>query len=856
MGKERLTGLVSDELIAQEIVDAKQSYQQTELDIDQAVLDDIQNWADQRFSQLSTSVANFPLPLEPNWAADFTSHKIDFTPKAETLTSKLLPTAHPSDGPVDVLLGVYDEARNAVDSLKNVAGKHGVTPRRAIAAGTVAVSLFSGATQFSHDVVDNSNAPTVDGLRISRTTKSTIVELGDVSKQLEEPSKAAVASVLDINPEDQEVEGSELVLPVNISDEQAVTAAIAYLAPDTAEGTSTNKVESSVEIPPAVKALNDALENIDLHSDTIDLSAVRDAVIDMDAWFAPEDKDRMDNMPSGYVKVLLPDEAVGLSVPMTVAERTADVERYTSPTMAAVDYASAKLMQQLITEKYPQLSGSMWRLRDHQAPAHKTHNDGRQADVSSSIGFEVTQYSDGPFADFQFSDNFNKQFTIEMFEAMSKLSDEEGPVISSILSSGVTMTPEVNSAVGSNFIQRKSDHKDHGHLTLQKRLALPQWRPRAADLPWSVDQDLRIAGMAQDISLEQHASQHADYEAWVTDNLVGEPQPTNNDMQESENNLEMPENLEVEPLDPDAGALISQLNLPEGHKQFLRKMVPSITTVYRNGAKINPVVALTQTSLETGYGQDRLSPIANNFFGIKAGSKWGGDVLDIDTLEEYTAGSVVTITDGFRVYPNAASSVADYARLIQSRDAYADAVRNYQSIEGYTNGLFNEVDDNGNITAEQGSPGVSSYGTDRGYEQKIFTVIEKYGYQDIIQAQLNSEVKPIEPSVDSQNTSSSSSTTTIGSTPNENTGIVKEISSATKDNTKATDSELVNEAVITKDLYVDEATAKHIYEVYFKDDEDGLNAWVQSLPQIEDQQITKYGININNTPDNQEKGDK
>lgn len=480
---------------------------------------------------------------------------------------------------------------------------------------------------------------------------------------------------------------------------------------------------------PEIGQVNLALAEIKLGQPN-NLDNLVAAVKAADAVFAPNDKDRLPDMPAGYIKMLLPHEATGLSVPYTVAERTSDNERYTSPETAAGMLAAAKLYQDLIIADYPHLHGEMLRLRDFNSPHHDTHNNGTQVDFVGAFGWGITHYSNGSLGDKQFSDRYNPDFTIDMATELAGLSVAGQPAISSILFSDSGVNQAVNSRVGRNFMLNRKYHLDHFHATFAVG-ALPRWRPKVGQLPWNGDQDLRIAGMAQAISPEQRDSQHQDFELWLLGRLEYMAQ------MQAKDDLKAPEGFSPEPLAPAAEAHIAQLDIAEERKDFLRTMVPSIVSVTRTGAKINPSVVLAQTSLETGFGQSVLSDKVNNYFGMKAGTKWSGDVYTVETIEEYIEGQPETIVDTFRAYPNAASSVADYARLISTSPYYADAAMNYTSIMGYTNGLFNEVDTRGNIVREQGEQGVLSYGTDRGYEQKVIDLIALHDYETLINAQIN-----------------------------------------------------------------------------------------------------------------------
>lgn len=481
---------------------------------------------------------------------------------------------------------------------------------------------------------------------------------------------------------------------------------------------------------PEVAQINTALAEVKLGQQN-NLDNLVEAVKVADAAFAPHDKDRLPNMPAGYVKFMLPHEATGIAVPYTVAERTADSERYTSPEMAAQLYATAKLYQDLIVTKYPDLAGEMLRVRDLNSKFHKGHKTG-EADIAGAFGWGVTQYSNGVLADQQFSERFRADFTIDMAVAIAGLTAGGKPVVREMVYSDKQINHAVNEQAGRRFMVYAKWHKDHLHQYSYNYL--PAWSPLAEQYPWSGDQDLRVGGMAQAISPEQHASQHQDFEDWMAARQKYTDQMT------ALENQTAPEGFEVEPITKEAVAHIDNLNLSNDRKEFLKKMVPAIATVYKAGAKINPTVVLTQTSLEAGFGNDQLSRDFNNYFGIKSGKYWNDKSVNLDTLEEYIPGNVESIKDNFRVYPNPTSSVADYARLIQTRQWYADAVINYQSIEGYLNGLFHEVDSSGNIVRRQGEPGVASYGTDTGYTEKALNMIKQYDYEGLMMMQLSGKV--------------------------------------------------------------------------------------------------------------------
>ncbi len=83
---------------------------------------------------------------------------------------------------------------------------------------------------------------------------------------------------------------------------------------------------------------------------------------------------------------------------------------------------------------------------------------------------------------------------------------------------------------------------------------------------------------------------------------------------------------------------------------------------------------LAQASLESGYGQSKLTTEANNFFGIKAGTSWTGPVWTGKTSEETSGGSSYQITDSFRVYASPEEGFRGYADFIHTNSRYRNAL--------------------------------------------------------------------------------------------------------------------------------------------------------------------------------------
>lgn len=86
----------------------------------------------------------------------------------------------------------------------------------------------------------------------------------------------------------------------------------------------------------------------------------------------------------------------------------------------------------------------------------------------------------------------------------------------------------------------------------------------------------------------------------------------------------------------------------------------------------SPIIA--QAILESGWGKSKLASTYNNYFGLKCGTKWTGKSVNMTTQEEYTAGTLTTITDNFRVYDSMEEGVKGYFEFIQ--------LARYQNLKG------------------------------------------------------------------------------------------------------------------------------------------------------------------------------
>lgn len=120
---------------------------------------------------------------------------------------------------------------------------------------------------------------------------------------------------------------------------------------------------------------------------------------------------------------------------------------------------------------------------------------------------------------------------------------------------------------------------------------------------------------------------------------------------------------------------------------------------------VEPKAIISQAALETGWGKYIIhkgdGQNSHNLFGIKADNRWDGKVARVSTLE-YRGGVAAKEVAPFRVYESYEHSLKDYAKFVSGSSRYENAVKNGESIQGYSQGLQN-----------------GGYATDPNYAQKI-----------------------------------------------------------------------------------------------------------------------------------------
>jgi len=155
---------------------------------------------------------------------------------------------------------------------------------------------------------------------------------------------------------------------------------------------------------------------------------------------------------------------------------------------------------------------------------------------------------------------------------------------------------------------------------------------------------------------------------------------------------------------PHAAPIAEAGSTPDAEQQaFLDRIAPLAREA---GARlgVSPDLISAQAALETGWGK---SAAGGNLFGIKATGGWRGEVAQAATTE-YEQGEAKQRTEGFRAYPDAASSFRDFTALMMSNPRYQGVLHSGDNAAAYAQGL------------QRGG-----YATDPAYADKLVRVAAK-----------------------------------------------------------------------------------------------------------------------------------
>lgn len=117
---------------------------------------------------------------------------------------------------------------------------------------------------------------------------------------------------------------------------------------------------------------------------------------------------------------------------------------------------------------------------------------------------------------------------------------------------------------------------------------------------------------------------------------------------------------------------------------------------------------IAQAINESGWGQSSLAKKYHNHFGMKCGSGWTGKSVNLNTKEEYTAGTLTNISANFRVYDSDEEGVVGYFEFLQ--------YSRYSNLKGVTD--YKEYI---NLIKQDG------WATSSSYVSNLIKIVEEYG---------------------------------------------------------------------------------------------------------------------------------
>ena len=118
-------------------------------------------------------------------------------------------------------------------------------------------------------------------------------------------------------------------------------------------------------------------------------------------------------------------------------------------------------------------------------------------------------------------------------------------------------------------------------------------------------------------------------------------------------------------------------------------------------------ITLAQAAIESAWGESRLAKSGNNLFGIKADSRWDGDILTLNT-KEFIKGQWVVIPAQWRKYVSWQESIDDHSRFLRQNPRYQSCFL-CQTVEAFARALVK-----------------AGYATDPVYAEKLLSLISQH----------------------------------------------------------------------------------------------------------------------------------
>lgn len=153
------------------------------------------------------------------------------------------------------------------------------------------------------------------------------------------------------------------------------------------------------------------------------------------------------------------------------------------------------------------------------------------------------------------------------------------------------------------------------------------------------------------------------------------------------------------------------LNFAKGNTQMTNnefiELIGKYAVKHYEKYKILPSLTIAQAILESNWGKSKLSAVAFNYFGMKAGSTWTGATYSSKTNEQTPAGQNFTVNADFRAYKNTDEGIKGYYEFLQY-----NRYKNLKGVIDYKRACA--------LIKEDG------WATDILYTSKLINLIEKY----------------------------------------------------------------------------------------------------------------------------------
>ncbi len=101
---------------------------------------------------------------------------------------------------------------------------------------------------------------------------------------------------------------------------------------------------------------------------------------------------------------------------------------------------------------------------------------------------------------------------------------------------------------------------------------------------------------------------------------------------------------------------------------FINEISPLACENYEK-YNILPSITVAQAILESSWGESELTKYSNNLFGIKADSRWSGNIVKASTLENYDD----KIVASFRKYNSLEESIDDHGKFLSENKRYEES---------------------------------------------------------------------------------------------------------------------------------------------------------------------------------------